>query len=239
MSRQTSQATIQAASAAYQIGIGGYGGVAVQLGGTFVATLVFEASMDLKTWFAVAMNPSTGANAASTATAPGLWFGPCPGAQAFRVRCSAFTSGVVEVTIAAADVAIAVVSPGTAAPDAPAESFVQTVPELQGTSAIADAMASPDEVPAPMDPDVAAEPIARGVVRMLREFGLISSEPEPERTRQAPPPPPEPTPRTPEQDAAERAAIEEQHRLAGERVNAWQTSPPQSRFGRLRRMFDR
>jgi hypothetical protein len=72
--------------------------VGVQITGTFVATVTFEATIDGTNWTAInAVTNQTGA-LVTTATATGLWQIDVAGYIGFRVRCSAFTSGTVVVT---------------------------------------------------------------------------------------------------------------------------------------------
>jgi hypothetical protein len=74
---------------------------AIQITGTWVATLQFEATVDGTNYFAVnAITPSTGVLATST-TANGNWQVDVAGYLNFRVRCSAFTSGTAVVSISA------------------------------------------------------------------------------------------------------------------------------------------
>lgn len=76
--------------------------VLVQLTGTFSATAVFEVNVDQgssPTWVATfAQNVNTGL-LVSSATATGIFRVDVSGAREFRVRCSAYTSGTVVVTL--------------------------------------------------------------------------------------------------------------------------------------------
>lgn len=72
---------------------------AIQVTGTWVATLQFEATVDGTNYFSVnAVTPATGILATST-TANGNWQIDVAGYLNFRVRCSAFTSGTAVVSI--------------------------------------------------------------------------------------------------------------------------------------------
>lgn len=78
--------------------------VAVQLAGTFTATVTFEVTVDGTNWVAVELLPTTDlANTALTATASaaGVWITNFPlGVSGVRARCSAFTgntSGVITI----------------------------------------------------------------------------------------------------------------------------------------------
>ncbi len=78
--------------------------LAIQLVGTFVLTVSFEASVDLQTWVACPVEPIAGGASVTSATGVGLFLA-YPGAVgtpslkgcAFRARVSAFTSGAVDV----------------------------------------------------------------------------------------------------------------------------------------------
>lgn len=81
--------------------------LAVQIFGTFTATLLFEATVDGVNWVACELMTSadqTDASLVSSVSAAGLWVTKTPLAiTAFRVRCSAFTSsasGVITVRAA-------------------------------------------------------------------------------------------------------------------------------------------
>lgn len=73
--------------------------VAVQLHGTFTATVTFEVTVDGHTWVALNMTPSNSGTDASTATAAGAFRKDIGGYEAFRARCSAYTSGTINVFI--------------------------------------------------------------------------------------------------------------------------------------------
>ncbi len=71
----------------------------IQITGTWVGTVQFEASVDGSNYFSVnAQVPTTGALVTS-ATANGSWTVNVAGCKNFRVRCSAFTSGTIVVAI--------------------------------------------------------------------------------------------------------------------------------------------
>lgn len=94
--------TLQAAAAAVADGtavnLKGYKGLTVELTGTFVATVTFEATIDDASWFAVGLKTAADGAAVTSATAPGAWKLPQDVALSqFRARVSAFTSGTVTV----------------------------------------------------------------------------------------------------------------------------------------------
>lgn len=70
---------------------------AIQLQGTFAATVQFEWSVDGNAWFTLSSTPNGGGAAVTSATAPGIWTAAVGGATFIRVRCSAYTSGTAQV----------------------------------------------------------------------------------------------------------------------------------------------
>lgn len=77
----------------------GLGGVALQLSGTWVGTVSFEATVDGNTWVAFNMAPSNSATAASSATSGGAWSANCAGYDSVKARVSAYTSGTVKAVM--------------------------------------------------------------------------------------------------------------------------------------------
>lgn len=76
--------------------------VMVQLTGTFVGTVVFEVNVDQgasPTWGATKAQTVSDGSIVTSATAPGVFRVDVSGAREFRVRCSAYTSGTVVVTM--------------------------------------------------------------------------------------------------------------------------------------------
>jgi hypothetical protein len=79
------------------------GGVAVQVTGTFSATVLLEHTLDGTNWVTLlGVNTTTGAEASSL-TAPGILRAEVVGALAVRARVSAYTSGSAVVTMRAVD----------------------------------------------------------------------------------------------------------------------------------------
>lgn len=79
----------------------GCGSAAVQVTGTWVATLQFEGTVDGANYFNVnAVQPTSG-NSINQTSGNGQWFIGCAGLAKLRVRCSSFTSGTATVTIVA------------------------------------------------------------------------------------------------------------------------------------------
>ena len=77
------------------------GSVSIQLTGTFVGTVTFEATVDGSTWTALAVAPVTTVASVRvlTATAVGIFTVNAAGLTSIRARCSAYTSGTVVVTM--------------------------------------------------------------------------------------------------------------------------------------------
>ena len=73
-----------------------------QLNGTFVGTVVLEASLDGTNWFGCDfVKSSTSTTLATSATTTGIYTStyPTPLPLHYRVRCSAFTSGSIDVIL--------------------------------------------------------------------------------------------------------------------------------------------
>jgi len=88
---------LDAADEAARLDVRGYGAVGIQLTGTWVGTVTFEATIDGVTWVALNMVPSNSATAASTSTANGAWTANVAGYTTVRARFSTATSGTVQV----------------------------------------------------------------------------------------------------------------------------------------------
>lgn len=80
---------------AFEVGL--YGGVAVQVTGTFSATITFEATIDRTNWIAIRADNLNDRSAATTATAAGIYQVPLSGVLQFRARVSSYSSGNVTV----------------------------------------------------------------------------------------------------------------------------------------------
>lgn len=76
------------------------GTVAIQLSGTFTATLAFEGTANGGTWTALSCTPIGGGASVGSATAAGLWQCSVGGLVQVRVRASPYASGGANVTIA-------------------------------------------------------------------------------------------------------------------------------------------
>lgn len=97
---KTNSVTVAAQDNAASVsGLPSPGFVAVQVTGTFTATITFEASVDGTNYVAFNMTPSNSGTDASTATAAGAFTKSTGAFSAFRARCSAYSSGSPVVTI--------------------------------------------------------------------------------------------------------------------------------------------
>lgn len=94
---------LAAADNAIALNVRGLGAVALQLTGTWVATVSFEATLDGRTWVALNMVPTNSATAVSSATTTGVWISNIGGLEAVRARVSAYTSGTVEAHLQGAE----------------------------------------------------------------------------------------------------------------------------------------
>lgn len=136
----TQTGSLGAAEADVTISQGGAGTVTFQLSGTFSATVTFEATNETganPTWVAVpAANVNTGATATTT-TAAGIYRILASAYLRVRARCSAYTSGTINV--------VAVASLGNTASGGTVTltgtSVVDT--ELPAAATLADAAANP------------------------------------------------------------------------------------------------
>jgi hypothetical protein len=79
----------------------GMGSVACQLSGTFVGTVTFEVSVNGTDYVAIQATALASGALATTATAGGIFLIPAVGMSYVRARCSAFTSGPIEVILLA------------------------------------------------------------------------------------------------------------------------------------------
>lgn len=94
--------TLQSAAAATGNGteadVKGLTALALQVTGTFSATVTWEGTLDGTNWIAIVVLNRNAGTQATTATAAGLYLANVAGLALFRARVSAFTSGAVTVT---------------------------------------------------------------------------------------------------------------------------------------------
>ena len=74
-------------------------GGAIQITGTFIATVQFEATSDGGTWVALSAGDVAGTATATSATAAGIWQFSSTGLLSVRARLSSYTSGAVNVAL--------------------------------------------------------------------------------------------------------------------------------------------
>lgn len=107
--KATTIATTTAPNSTAEIPCGEAGIIAVAVAGTFVGTLIFEATIDGVNYYTVGGSVAgavAGLANVSVTTAPGNWFVPVAAALSFRVRFSAYTSGAAVVVLRAEDTSI-------------------------------------------------------------------------------------------------------------------------------------
>lgn len=110
--------------------VNGCGSATLQITGTWVATVQFEATTDGTNFFSInGIVPTTGARATST-TANGQWVLPVAGYEQVRARVSAFTSGTVVIDLEASSGSQAVL---LAAPVDAVQSGTWNITNVSGT----------------------------------------------------------------------------------------------------------
>lgn len=97
----TASGTLTAAAQTVVLSLAGQSGAAVQVGGTWVGTLTFEASLDGTTWYAINAVSASTSQPQSTTTVNGLYRATPAGTQQMRVNMTAFTSGSASVLMRA------------------------------------------------------------------------------------------------------------------------------------------
>ncbi|MDB5165035.1 MAG: hypothetical protein JWL89_661 [Candidatus Saccharibacteria bacterium] len=92
-----------------------YNFLSVQITGTWVGTITFQASNDNSTWFSTTLINTGGTNTAGniSTSANGMFYGPVTG-QYFRVRMTSYTSGTASVSTVLKTIPVATHSVGTA-----------------------------------------------------------------------------------------------------------------------------
>lgn len=95
---------------------GASGSATIQIIGTWVATVQFEATTDGTNFYAVNAQPVVGGAFVTSSTTNGQWLIGTAGAAQVRVRCSAFTSGTIVITLVCSSASTQVVSLGNSLP---------------------------------------------------------------------------------------------------------------------------
>jgi hypothetical protein len=83
------------------LAVAGQSVIGIRLAGTFVGTLQFQASTDGLNFYPVTVTPFASGTGVQTATAGGNWFFNVQNYTVFRVVLTAYTSGSVQVYLAA------------------------------------------------------------------------------------------------------------------------------------------
>ena len=92
------QKTVGETASGNLLDVDGISFVGIQVSGTFVGTVTFEATIDGDNWVSVegaSVGDST--SLSTTATAPGIWRISVLGLSTIRARISAYTSGAITV----------------------------------------------------------------------------------------------------------------------------------------------
>lgn len=97
----TGSGTIIALNGAVTLNIPTSASVGFQITGTWVATLIFEASVDGTNFFTVPATTLPGGSSVTTTAVNGAFVAGVGGFQIFRIRASAFTSGTVTASLTA------------------------------------------------------------------------------------------------------------------------------------------
>jgi hypothetical protein len=100
----TATGTLNGNGQTLQISTLGRAGIAIDLRGTFTATITFQGTIDGTNWFALSATSYTAAVNASVvtqATAVGNFIAQCSGLSAVRANVTAYTSGSINVTLRA------------------------------------------------------------------------------------------------------------------------------------------
>lgn len=106
MSTQVVEALGALASTTYPasvvvVNVSGLAGVGIQLSGTFDGTVLFEGSVDGRTFGALTATPIGTSTSVTSAIAAGVWKADCAALKAVQCRMSVFNSGAAVVSILA------------------------------------------------------------------------------------------------------------------------------------------
>jgi hypothetical protein len=86
-----------------ELSVVGLGAATIQISGTFVATILFEGSVDGTTFFSIPVIPVSGGLGTLSANAPGAFRVNTAGLAEIRARISSYTSGSVTIDAIAID----------------------------------------------------------------------------------------------------------------------------------------
>jgi len=105
--------TLGVLNATVELHLTGSSGFALDVRGTFVATITVQGTIDGGNWFTLSVLPAgsaTNTALVSTATAAGAWVGNANGLHAVRVIATAYTSGTATIVLRAMQAAGVVLS---------------------------------------------------------------------------------------------------------------------------------
>jgi hypothetical protein len=97
----TATGTLTAPSQSVTIDVGGYGSVAIQLSGTWTATVGFDGTVDGTNWVDLQVVPTASTTAVLTSSANGIWYVNVGGLNQIRAFADAHSSGTVDVDLQA------------------------------------------------------------------------------------------------------------------------------------------
>lgn len=90
-------AALATTNAYVDFGVKNAKGIAVQLSGTFSATVSFQASVDGTNFVPILLTAANTTSAATTATTENIFQGPVYGYEVLRAKATAWTSGTANV----------------------------------------------------------------------------------------------------------------------------------------------
>jgi len=96
--QETLQDAVEETANGTAFNLSGMRHLALQISGTFVATVTFEGSVDGTNWINIVGTNKNDGSQDATATAAGIFIFDIPGLALFRARISAYTSGAVTAT---------------------------------------------------------------------------------------------------------------------------------------------
>ena len=95
----TATGTITALNGTVQIDVGGYGSVAIQITGTWTATVTFQGTVDGTNWETLQVVPLASGTAVTSTTINGAWLVAAGGMNLIRCEATLFTSGTIQVDL--------------------------------------------------------------------------------------------------------------------------------------------
>lgn len=98
---QSTKKSLVALADSVVLDVQGLASLALDIVGTFVGTVIFEYTINNTDWYTLTVNIVGSSTTATGATAVGKWTANVAGFLKVRVRCSAFTSGSIDVAMRA------------------------------------------------------------------------------------------------------------------------------------------